>query len=257
MVGDKEFPNDLPKAAAEGSAGDEGFLRRWSRRKGSQVKAPLTQKAPGVEEAVASLADPTADGLMEQSTEVPVEAPVRGRMITSAPGESSKPAEPDEDADVDEAALPEIEELEADSDFTPFLKKGVSEQLQRRALRKLWLSDPVLANVDGLLDYGDDFTDAAMVVENLKTVYTVGRGMVPEPAEEEEVTEDPAEAEIQELAADQTETPEEGDMAPGSGKETDKVDDTEHDVTQLESNEEESLEEGARSDLEPLASPKT
>lgn len=35
-----------------------------------------------------------------------------------------------------------------------------------------------MANVDGLVDYGEDFTDAAMVVENLQTAYQVGKGML-------------------------------------------------------------------------------
>jgi hypothetical protein len=34
-----------------------------------------------------------------------------------------------------------------------------------------------LANVDGLVDYGEDFTDAATVIENLQTAYQVGKGM--------------------------------------------------------------------------------
>lgn len=153
----------------------EGFLRRWSRRKGSQPKREAEESAAEAQVAL-------NEAFEEAPVELPPEAPVRGRMITSAPGETESPAEPEEE--IDEKDLPDIDSLDADSDFTPFLKKGVSEQLQRRALRKLWLSDPVLANVDGLLDYGEDFTDAAMVVADMKTAYTVGRGMVPPPEEE-------------------------------------------------------------------------
>ena len=36
----------------------------------------------------------------------------------------------------------------------------------------------MLANVDMLVDYGEDFTDAATVVENLQTTYQVGKGML-------------------------------------------------------------------------------
>lgn len=157
----------------------EGFLRRWSRRKSSQPKREAPERDS---EALVTLTEAVEEAQME----LPPEAPVRGRMITTAPGETEKPAEPEEE--IDEKDLPDIDSLDADSDFTPFMKKGVSEQLQRRALRKLWLSDPVLANVDGLLDYGEDFTDAAMVVADMKTAYTVGRGMVPPP--EEEVSEE-------------------------------------------------------------------
>src|SRR6056297_865340 len=34
------------------------------------------------------------------------------------------------------------------------------------------------ANLDGLLDYGEDFTDSATVVDNLQTAYQVGKGML-------------------------------------------------------------------------------
>src|SRR3546814_2526022 len=46
------------------------------------------------------------------------------------------------------------------------------------ALQRLWRLDPVFANLDGLLEYGEDYTDAATVVENLKTAYRVGRGFM-------------------------------------------------------------------------------
>ena len=75
------------------------------------------------------------------------------------------------------AQLPEPESLTYESDFTAFFKEGVPEALKRRALRVLWRSNPTLANLDGLIDYGQDFTDKAMVVPNLKTLYRVGKGM--------------------------------------------------------------------------------
>ncbi|MDM7947783.1 MAG: DUF3306 domain-containing protein, partial [Oceanibaculum nanhaiense] len=50
--------------------------------------------------------------------------------------------------------------------------------LQRKALRKLWASDPVLACLDGLNDYEEDFTDAATVIEGMKSSYQVGRGFL-------------------------------------------------------------------------------
>ncbi len=82
------------------------------------------------------------------------------------------------DAEIlDELQLPDPDDLQAGDDFSVFLAKAVPERLRRRALRRLWLSNPVLANVDDLVDYGEDFTDAAMVVEGLKTAYQVGKGM--------------------------------------------------------------------------------
>ena len=53
--------------------------------------------------------------------------------------------------------LPDVEELGAESDYRPFLQRTVAPALRRLALRRLWRSDPVLANLDGLNDYDEDF----------------------------------------------------------------------------------------------------
>jgi len=59
------------------------------------------------------------------------------------------PADPLED-------LPALETLTKDSDFRAFMRPGVPEELRNQALRKLWGSDPVYANLDGLLEYGEE-----------------------------------------------------------------------------------------------------
>lgn len=74
--------------------------------------------------------------------------------------------------------LPDPDTMEPGDDFKRFMESAVPERLRRRALRKLWLSNPLLANVDGLVDYGEDFTDSALAVENLQTAYQVGKGML-------------------------------------------------------------------------------
>ncbi|WP_300067286.1 DUF3306 domain-containing protein [uncultured Ruegeria sp.] len=77
-----------------------------------------------------------------------------------------------------ELDLPDPDELQAGDDVSGFMAKAVPDRLRRRALRRLWRLNPVLANVDGLVDYGEDYTDAACVVENLQTAYQVGKGML-------------------------------------------------------------------------------
>ena len=82
----------------------------------------------------------------------------------------------------------------------------------------------MLANVDMLVDYGEDFTDKAMVVENMQTAYQVGKGMLKhvqemarqaeerenpnddEPELEEKLPDD--EREVLVTAAEDTESPE-------------------------------------------------
>ena len=91
--------------------------------------------------------------------------------------------EPEADADADAeqealvAALPAVEELGAGSDYTPFLDRRVPVALRRAALRKLWLSNPMLAGLDGLNDYDDDFRTLG-VGKLVRTAYQIGKGMV-------------------------------------------------------------------------------
>ncbi|WP_164661121.1 DUF3306 domain-containing protein [Tropicibacter sp. Alg240-R139] len=74
--------------------------------------------------------------------------------------------------------LPDPDGLQMGDDVSGFMAKAVPDRLRRRALRRLWRLNPVLANVDGLVDYGEDYTDAACVIENLQTTYQVGKGML-------------------------------------------------------------------------------
>lgn len=74
--------------------------------------------------------------------------------------------------------LPDPDTLTLGDDVRGFMAKAVPQHLRKRALRKLWRTNPVLACVDGLNDYDGDFTDAAMVRTGMKTAYQVGKGML-------------------------------------------------------------------------------
>ena len=74
--------------------------------------------------------------------------------------------------------LPDPDTLKPGDDFTAFLRDVVPEHLRRRALRRLWRSNPVLANLDGLNDYDGDYTNAATDAPGLKTAYRVGKGLL-------------------------------------------------------------------------------
>lgn len=82
------------------------------------------------------------------------------------------------DAEIlDALNLPDPEKMERGDDFAAFMAREVPAHLRKAALRQLWRSDPVLANLDGLVDYGQDFTDAALETGKLATAYQVGKGM--------------------------------------------------------------------------------
>ncbi|KGM87713.1 hypothetical protein rosmuc_02450 [Roseovarius mucosus DSM 17069] len=94
---------------------------------------------------------------------------------------AAREAELEEKTDAElceELGLPDPDALQMGDDFRAFMDKAVPERLRRRALRRLWVSNPVLANLDGLVDYAEDYTDAAMVVPDMKTAYQVGKGML-------------------------------------------------------------------------------
>jgi len=125
---------------------EKDFLARWSRRK---------------QAAREGLGEPEPDAS---------QPPAETETAEAAAPETSEAAGEDAFADVD------FEALDYGSDYTRFMGKDVPEMVQRRALRALWRSDPVLANVDGLNDYDEDFTNAARAVEHLVTAYKTGQG---------------------------------------------------------------------------------
>lgn len=142
----------------------EGFLDRWSRL-----------KETGEAEADAS-------------------------AIEATEAEAAEVDERTDDEILSDLGLPHPDDLKPGDDFSGFMAQAVPDRLRRVALRKLWRGNPVLANLDGLVEYGEDYTDSAMVVENLQTLYQVGKGMFVEPETPEEPDEDDPEGAVEELA---------------------------------------------------------
>ncbi len=127
-------------------ADPDAFLARWSRlKRHAQSGAQPQDAAPAPPVAAAE----------------------------TRPAQSPKP----------EPELPPIESLGKDSDYTGFMRADVPDALRNQALRKLWQSDPVFANLDGLVEYGEDFGAAFKLGGAVATVYRVLEGM-PGPAEE-------------------------------------------------------------------------
>ena len=164
-----------------GDRDDEGFLARWSRRKRHGGAAPIASAAPA------------ATGAGEEAPVLAPLAPAGGDLPVSA-AKSDLPRG-DESADGPPPDLPTIESLGRDSDYTAFMRQGVPEALRRQALRKLWRSDPLLANLDGLNDYDENFAAyfEEAISKTVKTAYRVGKGFVGDddavPPEAEEIAE--------------------------------------------------------------------
>jgi hypothetical protein len=124
---------------------DEGFAGRWSRLKREAKAAP-----PEREAAV----PPAEDG------------------------------RPDEEI-LKELGLPDPDTLKPGDDFAAFMAAAVPARIRNRALRRLWTSRPVFANLDGLVDYAEDYSDKAKVPKVLETAYRVGRGWLEETEHQE------------------------------------------------------------------------
>ncbi|MEZ5651658.1 MAG: DUF3306 domain-containing protein [Burkholderiaceae bacterium] len=109
------------------------------------------------------------------------DAETRAREQRQAADDARQVARLEEKSDEEilaELGLPDPDTMAEGADFRAFLQRTVPERLRRRALRRLWTLNPVLANLDGLIEYGEDYTDAARVTQGMKSVYVVGRGMV-------------------------------------------------------------------------------
>ncbi|MEO9779162.1 MAG: DUF3306 domain-containing protein [Sedimentitalea sp.] len=140
-----------------------------------------------------------------------------------------------EDAEVlQELNLPDPDTLCADDNISAFMDQLVPDRLRRRALRRFWRLNPVLANVDGLVDYGEDYTDSATVVENLQTAYQVGKGMLShiEAMAAETESETPAPMDEPEEEINVAALAEEAAPAADTGKEAVPIGDPDEPVTQ-------------------------
>lgn len=192
----------------------DDFLGRWSKRKLSTEPENSDTAETVVEEVSdATLPDEEQIALAEEGKG----DLVAGEIDEDAEGEEHEP-HPAEGID--------IEELEYDSDFTPFMDAKVPKALKRMALRKLWRSNPILANIDGLNDYDEDFSDAAAVfIDSAGKVISgvrdqfwdddqiaEGRDKIGGDASEEEVEAEEVEPEVTEAEGSEVDDIDDGDV---------------------------------------------
>jgi hypothetical protein len=107
---------------------DQEFLARWSRRK-QEARSGNAASEP---------AEPT-----------------ELHDLTPPPGTAENPPKPE----VDLSSLPPIESIDAATDITAFLRKGIPQELSRAALRRAWSADPAIRDFIGLAENAWDFND--------------------------------------------------------------------------------------------------
>ena len=145
------------------------FFQRWSNKKTLDQKSDKTALTSRNEEGnFASEEKNKRDGNKNNDAQSGSE---------KALPVSRKSLEGLSDAEVlEKLKLPDPETMKAGDDFKAFLAKTVPEHIRKRALRKLWVSNPILANLDGMNEYDDDFTLATSALEKFATNYVVGKG---------------------------------------------------------------------------------
>lgn len=107
---------------------DEQFLARWSRRK-HEAKVDRAEPAP------------------EKAAEAHGRAPSDRAAAEPVPPETEL------------SNLPPIESIDAATDITAFLRKGISQEWSRAALRRAWSADPAIRDFVGLAENSWDFND--------------------------------------------------------------------------------------------------
>jgi hypothetical protein len=107
---------------------EEEFLARWSRRKQQAKAGPAAPRSEAATKPEASARSPDAH-------------------------------EGTEHEDPDLSSLPPIDAIDASTDITAFLRKGIPQELSRAALRRAWSADPAIRDFVGLAENAWDFND--------------------------------------------------------------------------------------------------
>ena len=102
------------------------------------------------------------------------------QAAANAPADST--AESEEDAALDDDqllqkyGLTNPEEIEDEARLDAFMQNGLPDRLRQMALRRMWRLNPLFRFADEMVEYGEDYTDAATVIDGMTTAYQVGKG---------------------------------------------------------------------------------
>ena len=127
---------------------DSSFLTRWSKRKSESNE--VSSKSEQNENNTVDV----KDELIEEENKLSNEELAEKYEVTNP------------------------EKINNPLDLRNILKENLPDRLKQVALRKLWKLVPAYGEISELVEYGEDFTDAATVIENLQTSYIVGKGYI-------------------------------------------------------------------------------
>ena len=135
--------------SGEAKSGDQGFLSRWSARKTQIARAAAVPE----------------DSLAEQSE----------ANRAQAEQENDEEAALSDNELLEKYELPNPNDVNEEAELDRFDGK-TPERLRQMALRRLWRINPFFGFVDDMVEYGEDYTDAATVIDGMQTAYQVGKG---------------------------------------------------------------------------------
>lgn len=148
-------------------AADEPTAKRFSLQRWSKKKLEAARAAPAPAATPPAMSPPPADAGASQP------------VVAAAAAASTGPAgvAPESDA----PALPPVESLTFESDFTAFLQPKVDEVLKRQALKQLF-RDPRFNVMDGLDVYIDDYSKPDPISPDIVRQLVQGRYIFDPPA---------------------------------------------------------------------------
>ena len=112
----------------------------------------------------------------------------RGEAVPDMPeemqpaGADDPAAEPDEDAALSDEELlakygvEDPEEIEDEDRLDNLLQGQFPDRIRQMALRRMWRLNPLFRFADEMVEYGENYTDAATVIDGMQTAYQVGKG---------------------------------------------------------------------------------
>lgn len=134
------------------------FLERWSQRKAKSRQDELDNP---VDEDVSALAETEADAgdEAEETTE-----------------ETSEEQGLSDSELCERYELPHPEECTDPEELDGFFSRPLPDRLKQLAMRRMWRINPLFKFADEMVEYGENYTDAATVIPDMQTAYKVGKG---------------------------------------------------------------------------------
>ena len=96
--------------------------------------------------------------------------------------------------------LPDPEHCTDSEQLDGFFDGQIPDRLRQLAMRRLWRLNPLFRFADEMVEYGEDFTDAATVIPNMQTAYKVGKGYLDKILAEQEQADAEAALSVEQVA---------------------------------------------------------